>query len=321
MFIEVASVNKSINCCSVTDSNYIRPTTVTVASICKNNYDVVVNYFIVLNGIEITDKRLSCLLQLTNKYKNLVIRLIPVNSENLIPLDIQEKIGKTLISSRLTLSVYLRLFLAEILPTTIDRVLYLDSDVLCLGGVLPLYTANLDGIPLLGVEDIHSVKHTKRLNLSAYINSGVLLINLKYWRDKGVINNFYQHITDDCDLIKLHDQDVINLTFDNSIRMVSNVWNYQFLPIPQNKEITSVRLLHFISEQKPWIRGNVSPYRKVWTDFCKHCLNWGGVCEDSFSLVERLIYKLQFFSFYFLPLNSKRRDVVKGLLSKVKALK
>ena len=180
-------MNKSINCCSVTDSNYIRPTSVTVASICKNNYDVVVNYFIVLNGIEITDKRLSCLLQLTNKYKNLVIRLIPVNSENLIPLDIQEKIGKTLISSRLTLSVYLRLFLAEILPTTIDRVLYLDSDVLCLGGVLPLYTANLDGIPLLGVEDIQSVKHTKRLNLSAYINSGVLLINLKYWRDKGVM--------------------------------------------------------------------------------------------------------------------------------------
>ena len=210
-------------------------------------YNIGVGYLhTFLNGIEVTDKRLSCLLQLTNKYKNLVIRLIPVNSENLIPLDIQEKIGKTLISSRFTLSTYIRLFLAEILPTTIDKVLYLDSDVLCLGGVLPLYTANLDEIPLLGVEDIHSVKHTKRLNLSAYINAGVLLINLKYWRDKGVINNFYQHITDDRDLIKLHDQDVINLTFDNSIRMVSNVWNYQFMPIPQNKEITSVRLLHFI---------------------------------------------------------------------------
>lgn len=79
----------------------------------------------------------------------------------------------------------LRLYADELgLP---DKILYLDTDVVCLGDPSELYDMNMDRYEMAGVLDrygshIYRVPFTKK----KYINSGVLLMNLKKIRETGL---------------------------------------------------------------------------------------------------------------------------------------
>lgn len=311
-------MNKYV-CCSVTDKNYILPTCVTMSSLCVNNKGIEILYFVVLDGVDQSDEKLKYIKQLTKLYQNLSIEFIAVDANNeLIPRNIVKEMDRTLVGNRLTRCSYFRLFLSELLPTYIDRVLYLDSDILCLDDIREFYFSDFRNAPLIGVKDISSEINKNRLNISKYINSGVLLVNLAFWREMNVIQKFCLCIEKNSPRLLFHDQDVINLTFEDSLLITSQEWNYQFLACPQLQDISGVKFLHFITEQKPWRRGNISPYRKLWSDYSSVCLDTA-IWENPFSLWEKLIFKLRWYSYYLLPHRSKRREIVKKLLNNFKS--
>ena len=312
-------MNKYV-CCSVTDQNYILPTCVTISSLCVNNKGIEIQYFVVLDGVDQSDEKLNCIKKLTKLYQNLSIEFIAVHANNeLVPRHIVKEMDRTLVGNRLTRSSYLRLFLSELLPTYIDRVLYLDSDVLCLDDIREFYFSDFRNAPLIGVKDISSEIHKDRLNIPKYINGGVLLVNLAFWREMNVIQKFCLCIEKNSSRLLLHDQDVINLTFEDSLIITSQEWNYQFFACPQLQDLSGIKLLHFITEQKPWRSGNISPYRKLWSNYSIVCLGTA-IWENPFSLKEKLIFKLRWCSYYLLPHKSKRREMVKKLLSYLKSV-
>lgn len=85
---------------------------------------------------------------------------------------------------------YARLYLSKLLSETIDKVIYLDCDGLVLGSFKELWETNLDKYFFAGVIDIIPTKHKSSIGIpltSNYFNSGMLVMNLKKFRDEKSI--------------------------------------------------------------------------------------------------------------------------------------
>ena len=92
-----------------------------------------------------------------------------------------EELPEANMQSRFTACCMLRLFADK---TDIkDRVLYLDTDVLCRKGFRDFYHQNMDGIEIAGVSDYYG----RWLFGDGYINSGVMLMNMRMIRQNGLL--------------------------------------------------------------------------------------------------------------------------------------
>lgn len=89
-------------------------------------------------------------------------------------------------NTRFTPYAMIRLF-ADKLPTLPDRILYLDNDIIVRKNIDSFYAQDLTGIEFVGVLDFFGrwFFHNQ-WKLFDYINSGVLLLNLKYIKKTGL---------------------------------------------------------------------------------------------------------------------------------------
>lgn len=213
--------------------------------------------------------------------------------------------------------VLARLFLESYLPDTIDKVLYLDCDVIANGNIWKLEKEKLEGKAFAAVPELCMPQKQKGKiglkNEDTYFNCGVMLINLKYWREKKISEQFLRYFVEKNGKLLYNDQDILNHCCKGRIQELSFTYNYNpavyYFPRyfirnyqPQYycenaKKYKSIRknpvLIHFMGEERPWVHGNYSPYRKVyekykanspWKDmpliygkekilFCYHVLN------------------------------------------------
>lgn len=194
-----------------TDKWYVMPTGVMMQSVCVNNPDVDIVFHVVIDD-NVTKKDQQDL-------KNVVASF---SGKSLVFYNISEYIKNYRFPSLdygLTRAAYFRLWLAEFLPKTINKILYLDVDIIVRHSLLPLWNTNLDGYAVAAVPVDNwkvTVEYYSRLNespLLGYFNSGVLLINLKYWRDFVVLKDFEEYMQTHFDEIRYCDQDVLNYVF------------------------------------------------------------------------------------------------------------
>lgn len=88
-------------------------------------------------------------------------------------------------STRFTPLCMLRLY-ADMVDELPSRLLYLDSDVLCVGDPSELYSTDMSGCDIAGVPDRYgSLFFDGGIFSRSYLNSGVLLINLDFVKKSG----------------------------------------------------------------------------------------------------------------------------------------
>lgn len=149
---------------------------------------------------------------------------------------------------------YLRLFAQYILPSEIDRILYLDIDIICNGSLMELYNIDFKDNFYVACEDVGATYSDKeRIGLKKedkYINSGVLLINLKLLRENQTINELKNYIYQNKDILTYPDQDILNMLYKGKFLIVSNKYNYtQF---QKQVKIKNAVLYHYVGKVKPW---------------------------------------------------------------------
>ena len=173
--------------------------------------------------------------------------------------------------THLNRATYFRLFAATLLPKEVTKILYIDGDIIVSGNLKDFWETNLDGIAVAGVMNQNqNFEYYNRLHYPSklgYINGGVLLINLKYWREHQVENRFVNLIYNYPERLKLHDQDVINYVFREEKRLLPLKYNVQsgFYYKPEysmidywnmETEILDAQrnpvILHFTGFEKPW---------------------------------------------------------------------
>lgn len=307
--------------CSTTDDKYVRATCVTIHSVCQNNVDCQVIYYIVTDSLSIEGFQL--LEGLQKKHKNLSLQIIVFDiKQNPSFQSFFEEVKLTLVNSHISRSSYIRLLLTELLPINVDRVIYLDSDVLCLKPLAHLqhYFEATDNFLVAAVLDVENEREKKRLQLHHYVNSGVLLIDLAGWRKEEVLKKILIVCSKNKKILKYHDQDIINLVFNERIFILPKRWNWQLPVIYCGKKIRervlkNACILHFVSEKKPWYRSGRSSWSYVWKSYYESCF------EEHFEYLQNeflITAELNKLTYILFPKGSKIRKLISFIIQKVK---
>ncbi len=88
-------------------------------------------------------------------------------------------------NTRFTPLCMLRLF-ADVVPEIPDKILYLDADVLCRGDFSDLYNTDISDCEIAGVPDRYGKWFFGNIFKHDYLNSGVLVMNVKKIRESGL---------------------------------------------------------------------------------------------------------------------------------------
>ncbi len=152
------------------------------------------------------------------------------------------------IDKHASLANYFRIYLPKFLPPTIDKIIYLDSDTIVLGRLDELWNSDIKNYALAAVE-YTNVERIKALQLDSqkYINSGVLVVNLKDWRERNFTEIATDFITRNPQLVKFWDQDAINVLLEQNIKYLDIKWNYCGV---FSKDL-NIKILHFVGIHKP----------------------------------------------------------------------
>jgi lipopolysaccharide biosynthesis glycosyltransferase len=182
------------------------------------------------------------------------------------------------------LEAWYRLFSADLLPRSVRKLIYLDSDLLVRGDIEELWNHDVDGLLLRAVpwHLVKNIAHGRNLGIPTidrYFNAGVLLINLQRWREINVTESFLKCYDEKSELFELADQDCLNIVAAGQWQELPQSWNtgHQFFvnrtmmdePLAEKdyaEILGNVRIVHFTTILKPWLLSSRHPFQR---DFMK----------------------------------------------------
>ncbi|MCD8318295.1 MAG: glycosyltransferase family 8 protein [Paraprevotella sp.] len=250
------------------DSRYVRHCAVTLVSLFENNKTSDFTVHLIADRLpEDMKAALTCFCQ---SYSHRIAFYSP-DPELLNGFTIRK------FSKRISMATYYRGILSDLLPVSVDRLLYLDCDIVVLGDIRPFWETPLDHIGVAAVEDI-GCREKQRYDILqypmeySYFNAGVLLINLDYWRQHDVARACVDYFHAHPERILFNDQDLLNSILYRHKTLVDLRWNVQdgFYRNPGHmteewRKKYADALLHPVilhyTNRKPWVYDSQHPLR------------------------------------------------------------
>jgi lipopolysaccharide biosynthesis glycosyltransferase len=197
-----------------------------------------------------------------------------------------------------SMAVYYRLLAPRLLPINIDKVLYLDSDIVVRGSLADLWNTNLTDHAVAAVPDYVDDTKIEALGLSIglpveakYFNSGVLLINLKFWRQNNVAERAIAFARNNPEKVKYWDQDALNATLICQWIELPAYWNWQDWRHRYTPETgKDPAIVHFISADRPWHWSSKHPFRREYHKYRRKTPWWNYQPEGRPRFGKRIIH-------------------------------
>lgn len=241
-----------------TDDNYSQHCMAMLCSLFENNKNESFTIHILCKSL--SDYNQKSLIRLTESYEQKIIFHIVDDS----PLEgVQFRINRPL-----TKAAYYRLLLSSILQD-INKVLYLDCDIIILGKVKELFELEINNYALAAVVDVMPYNNCHQMQLHQPVDahcfcSGIMLINLDYWRKHNIEAKLLNFAKRKREPVYLHDQDVLNYVLKKQWFMLPPKWNvnpiiitrsYYFRNYHYEEMIFSPAIIHYCSNLiKPWYK-------------------------------------------------------------------
>lgn len=183
-------------------------------------------------------------------------------------------------------TIYYRLLAHDYLPENLDRILYVDADILCLNDIVSLYELDLgdnlyaaashtsDG----NISELVNKLRLRNFEAESYFNSGVLLMNLANIRKAVHRQDILDYIEQNSHLLLLPDQDVLNALYGHQTQQIPDeIYNYdaRYNVLYYSRSsgkwnlnwvIENTVFLHFCGRDKPWKKD----YRGRYNALYKH---------------------------------------------------
>jgi lipopolysaccharide biosynthesis glycosyltransferase len=171
-------------------------------------------------------------------------------------------------------STLARLYLDKLMGEELERVLYLDADILAVGNVDPLFDVNLNGKAIGAVDDyriafpdkIGQLERELGLDPGAgYFNAGVFLMDCAEIRAGGFFETA-RSLLGSGRCFASNDQDILNIAFRGTWQRLDNRWNVQTGTMPY---IRNPVLMHFTGRRKPWhfsVQAGQSAYAAIYSN-------------------------------------------------------
>ncbi|MGC3874655.1 glycosyltransferase family 8 protein [Halomonas sp. GXIMD04776] len=198
-------------------------------------------------------------------------------------LELDETVSNGLELGRFGAASLLRLTMHHYLPKTIEKLVYLDCDVLVLGDLAELWSMPLDGCIAGAVMDLCNPRNLATRNgVEDYFNSGILLVDLDKWAIRNVDEQALTYINEKKDTLKLIDQDALNHVLAKDWKRLPMAWNFQPTAYaaqekgyhhlqPYSSELKEAverpKIVHFIGSTKPWHPGCTHPLQELFVSY------------------------------------------------------
>lgn len=251
------------------DRAFVEPACVLLASIAANAD--VAEAGLVVYGLGLTQHDRDCLAKSCGAMAD-KLSVVDLN----FAADRLKKLPVTLTVPSIV--AYARMLVPSILPHSASRLLYLDSDIVVIDSLRPLFETKLAGAILGAVPDAISPwvdlsfrSDVLRLsNPSFYFNSGVLLIDVEAWQKEGLTEKafaFNESLPPGTRL-SFPDQDVLNAILADSWLPLDRKWNF-FCQTDEEfsnfqRYLSEATIVHFASGKKPWVSGSTHPGRQLY---------------------------------------------------------
>lgn len=172
-------------------------------------------------------------------------------------------------TARYPKEMYYRIFAAQYLPQSVDRVLYLDPDTIINGSIDQLYQMPMETYYFAAASHVRGLVqriNTLRLDMdeeNLYINSGVMLMNLELLRKEQQISDVFAFIESHRNVLVLPDQDIISSLYGTRIcaldsfryNMTERLY-LQHAPFERGLNLDWIRknavVIHYCGRNKPW---------------------------------------------------------------------
>lgn len=263
-----------MNIVFATDNNFVQHCCVALTSVLYHNKGACI--YIITDGLTRQNEEI-----LRNQTERLggTFRIAKVDNE------IKKQLPMPKIAAQhISIATYYRLFVEELLPETVEKCIYLDCDMIVRGSLRKLWNVNVENKPIAACYQhntwaTNTYKGRKNRyellgmqNPIGYFNAGMLVINLKYWREKRMKDNLLNYMHIYYDKIINHDQDILNGYLYKDVVSLSNIWNFR-LPLVLdyygdfyvNKKIKkeiqdNAIIIHYVNRPKPWEYSCNHPY-------------------------------------------------------------
>lgn len=183
---------------------------------------------------------------------------------------ITDRMSNRLRCDYFTLTIYYRLFIPAMFPEY-DKGIYIDSDVVLNADLAALFDTEIGdnyigACPDYSIQEIaplvHYIENAVGVNRLEYINSGVLLMNLKKLREVKLDYHFLRLLnTYHFDCIA-PDQDYLNAMCNGHIYYLGEEWDA--MPNDSKPPLKNPKLIHYNLFSKPWCYDGVQYGELFW---------------------------------------------------------
>lgn len=272
-----------MNIAFTVSDNYIDYMGTTLLSILKHNKEEAITVYLLTTAI--SPYSLFKLKRLEKDYEQLTIKVRVVDASQFDNLPLNR--------SHITRpEVYFRMAFPSLLPE-VDKILYLDSDLLVKKDLTTLWHTDLEGNYMAAVSEPPSeggFDYRKSIGMrqpELYFNSGVLLMDLKKMRNDGIEKRLLACGQEIKDKILLQDQDIINVALEGQIKPIDIIYNYGYMERQANlRSDDELVIIHF-SLEKPWDTSlDVPEYnRQAVNDYLAHYQTYRSMIEPLISVI------------------------------------
>lgn len=254
-------VKSSMNILCATDRNFLYPAYVTIQSVIANHKGIKINFYL-LAADDVTDEDKIALSQHVFSTGN-SIEYLSVDEKDYENYVVSERFNKV---------AYFRLMAHKFLPQNMDRILYLDVDIVVDKNIYnDFYNHDFHGKYLIATShnpnpDYSNMLDPTIVNLEAaargeYFNSGVLLMNLKLFR-RNITMDTYNEAYESCTkqgIPVFYDQGLLNyMFFDKTLYFSSMDYNFRYsIPIDYKRRLDPHKeykrsIIHFTGMKQPY---------------------------------------------------------------------
>ena len=275
-----------VNLLFTLDSRYIGPLKVLLTSLRANNPGISFSFFLAESGMEE-----ECIREIETWCGAYGAKLSVITLDGTL-------FESAPVSRQYPKEMYYRLLAPSFLPEGVDRILYLDPDILCINPLSSLWEIDMQGnifaaASHTGIAEIANGVNRLRLGIAHdYCNSGVILIDVERARAEIRPSDILSYAEKHQSTLILPDQDVLNALYGNKILSIDDaIWNYDARKyssyIIRSSGAMDTRwvmentvFLHFCGKAKPWKKSYAYRYgvlyqhykelsRREWSNLAK----------------------------------------------------
>ena len=245
------------------DRRFVRPLTVSIASLVQRTKDVTVHVF---HGSDLRRYNFDRIKGFVARHGSRVVtHEVDLHAVQGLPT-----------FENFSSAAYLRLLAVDILAADgLRKVLYLDADVVTVDDLSPLFLMELRGATIGAVAELSNARnHVLGLAPdSPYFNSGVMLIDVTEWSRQSVSQAAIRAVKSRPSDFIYVDQDALNVVLESrwlplapKFNVYTGFYRSKKPPPEVAAALESPAIVHYTEGYKPWMLGSRHPAIHYWRE-------------------------------------------------------